>query len=71
MLEATLNRLKPEAKEKITEGWAGFTALRMSTEQIFNLCEKYLQYQQNLYHTFFDGGHHAEVQYQCTSSWWH
>ena len=36
---------------------AGFRTGRSTTEQIFNLrilCEKYLQYQQDLYHVFTD-----------------
>ena len=31
-----------------------FRAGRSTTEQIFNLGEKYLQYQQNLYHVFIE-----------------
>ena len=51
-----LNRLKPRAKI-IAEEQAVFKAGRSTTEQIFNLgilCEKYLQYQQDLYHVFTD-----------------
>ena len=43
--------------EDIAEEQAGFRAGRSTTEQIFNLrilCEKYLQYQQDLYHVFID-----------------
>ena len=56
MLMIILNRLKPQA-EIIAEERAGFRAGRSITEQIFNLrilCEKYLQYQQDLYHVFID-----------------
>ena len=55
MLKIILNRLHPQAEEIIAEEQAGFRAGRSTTEQIFNLkilCEKYLQYQQNLYHVF-------------------
>ena len=55
MLKIILNRLQPQADEIIAEEQAGFRAGRSTTEQIFNLrilCEKYLQYQQNLYHVF-------------------
>ena len=55
MLKVILNRLKPQAEEIIAEEQAGFRAEKSTTEQIFNLgilCEKYLQYQQNLYHVF-------------------
>ena len=57
MLKVILNRLKPQAEEIIAEEQAGFRAGRSTTEQIFNLRvlgEKYLQYQKNLYHVFFD-----------------
>ena len=57
MLKIILNRLKPQAEKIISEGQAGFTAGRSTTEQIFNLCilnEKYLQHQQDLYHVFID-----------------
>ena len=57
MLKVILNRLKPQAEEIIAEEQAGFRAGRSTTEQIFNLrnlCEKYLQHQQNLYHVFTD-----------------
>ena len=57
MLKVILNRLKPQAEELIAKEQAGFRAGRSITEQIFNLrilCEKYLQYQQNLYHVFID-----------------
>ena len=57
MLKVILNRLKPQAEEIIAEEQAGFRAGRSTTGQIFNLrilCEKYLQYQQNLYHVFID-----------------
>ena len=56
MLKIILNRLKPQA-EITAEEQAGFRAGRSITEQIFNLrilCEKYLQYQQDLYHVFID-----------------
>ena len=55
MLRILLNRLKPQAEETIKEEQTGFSAGKSTTEQIFNLiilCEKYLQYQQNLYHVF-------------------
>ena len=54
MLKIILNRLQPQAEEIIAEEQAGFRAGRSTTEQIFNLrilCEKYLQHQQNLYHS--------------------
>ena len=57
MLKVLLNRLKPQAEEIIAEEQAGFRTGRSTTEQIFNLriiCEKYLQYQQDLYHVFID-----------------
>ena len=57
MLKVNLNRLKPEAKEVIAEEQAGFRAEKTTTEQTLNLsflCEKYLQYQQNLFHVFID-----------------
>ena len=57
MLKIILNRLQPQAEEIIAEEQAGFSAGRSTTEQIVNLrilCEKYLQYQQNLYHVFID-----------------
>ena len=57
MLKVILNRFKPQAEEIIAEEQAGFRAGRSTTEQIFSLrilCEKYLQYQQNLYHFFID-----------------
>ena len=56
-LKVILNRLKPQAEEIIAGEQAGFRAGRSTTEQIFNLrnlCEKYLQHQQNLYHVFID-----------------
>ncbi|MEW8544383.1 MAG: reverse transcriptase domain-containing protein [Candidatus Thiodiazotropha sp.] len=37
MLKVTLNRLKPQAEEIITEEQAGFRARRSTTDQIFNL----------------------------------
>ena len=54
MLKIILNRLQPQAEEIIAEEQAGFRAGRSTTEQIFNLCEKYLQHQQSLYHVFID-----------------
>ena len=57
MLKIILNRLKPQAEKIVAEEQAGFRAGRSTTEQIFNLrilCEKYLQYQQDLYHIFID-----------------
>ena len=57
MLKVILNRLKPQAEEIIAGELAGFRAGRSTTEQIFNLrilCEKYLQYQQNLYYVLID-----------------
>ena len=57
MLKIILNRLKPQAEEIIAEEQAGFRAGRSTTEQSFNLRiigEKYLQYQQSLYHVFID-----------------
>ena len=57
MLKIILNRLKPQVEKIIAEEQAGFRAGRSTTDQIFNLrilCEKYLQRQQDLYHTFID-----------------
>ena len=57
MPKIILNRLKPQAEKIIAEELAGFRAGRSTTEQIFNLrilCEKYLQYQQDLHHVFID-----------------
>ena len=57
MLKTILNRLQPQAEEIIAEEQAGFRAGRSTTGQIFNLgilCEKYLQYQQDLYYVFID-----------------
>ena len=57
ILSILLNRLKPKAEEIIKEEQTGFRAGRSTSEQIFNLrilCEKYLQYQQSLYHVFVD-----------------
>ena len=56
-LKVILIRLKPQAEEIIAEEQAGFRAGRSTLEEILNLkivCEKYLQYQQNLYHVFTD-----------------
>ncbi len=66
MLKIMLNKLKPQA-EIIAEEQAGFRAGRSATEEIFNLFEKYLQHQQNVYHVFidfkkaFDGVWHAAL----------
>ena len=49
--------MKPQAEKIIAEEQTGFRGGRSTTEQIFNLCilcEKYLQYQQDLYHVFID-----------------
>ena len=57
MLKIILNRLKPQAEKIIAEEQAGYRAGRSTTEQIFNLqilCEKFFQYQQDLYHVFKD-----------------
>ena len=57
MLKIILNRLKMQAKKIIAKEQAGFRAEWRTTEQIFNLkilCDKYLQYQQDLYHVFID-----------------
>ena len=57
MLKIVLNGLKPQAEKIIAEEQAGFRAERSTTAQIFNLrilCEKHLQYQQDLYHVFID-----------------
>ena len=57
LLQVLLNRLKRQAESIIAEEQAGFRAGRSTTQQIFNfriLCEKYLQHQQDLYHTFID-----------------
>ena len=57
VLKIILNRLKPQAEKIIAEEQAGFRVGRSTTEQIFNLrnlCEKYMQHQQDLYHVFID-----------------
>ena len=57
MLKMILNGLKPQTKKIFAEEQAGFRAGRSITEQIFsirNLCEKFLQHQQDLYHVFID-----------------
>ena len=57
MLKIILNRLKAQPEKIIAGEQVGFRAGRSTTEQIFNLrilCEKYLQYQQDLYHVFID-----------------
>ena len=57
LLQVLLNRLKRQAESIIAEEQAGFRAGRSMTQQIFNfriLCKKYLQHQQDLYHTFID-----------------
>ena len=57
MLKIILNRLKPEAEKIITEEQTGFRPGQSTTEQIFNLrilCDRYLQYQQDLFHVFID-----------------
>ena len=57
MLKIILNRVKPQVERVIAEEQAGFNAGRSTTEQIFDLwilCEKYLQHQQDLYHVFLD-----------------
>ena len=54
MLKIILNRLQPQAEVIIAEEQADFRAGRSTKEQIFNLGEKYLQHQQNLYHIFID-----------------
>ena len=49
MPKLILNRLKPHAREIITEEKAGFRAGRSTTDQVFSLrilCEKHLQHQQ-------------------------
>ena len=57
MLKIILNGLKPQTEKIIAEEQADFRTGRSTTEQIFNLrivCEKYLQYQQDLYQVFID-----------------
>ena len=57
MLKIILNNLKPQAEKIIAEEQAGFRAGRSTAEQILNLrnlCEKYRQHQQDLYHVFTD-----------------
>ena len=57
MLKIIINRLHPQAEEIIAEEQTDFRAGRSTAEQISNLrnlCEKYLQHQQNLYHVFID-----------------
>ena len=57
MLKVNSNRLEPQAEEIIAEEQAGFRTGRSTTEQIFNLrnlCEKYPQHQQKMYHVFID-----------------
>ena len=57
MLKIIFNRLKLQAEKIIARENAGFRAGMSTTEQILNLrnlCEKYLQHQQDLYHVFID-----------------
>ena len=57
MLKIVLNSLEPQAEKIIAEEQAGFRAGRSTTEQILDLwvlCEKYLQHQQDIYHFFID-----------------
>ena len=57
LLKVILNKLQPQAETIIAEEQVGFKARRSTTEQIVNLrnlCQKYLQHQQNLYHVFID-----------------
>ena len=57
MLKILLNRLTPQAETITGKEQAGFRPGRSTTEQIFNLrilCERYLQYQQDLFHVFVD-----------------
>ena len=57
MLKIILNRMRPQAEKTTAEEQTGFRAERSTTEQIINLRilrEKYLQYQQELYHVFID-----------------
>ena len=77
MLKVILNRLKPQGKEIVAKGKAGFRAGMGSTEQIFNLrvlSEMYLQHQQNQYRVLIGFKIAidrvwlaADVQYQCKS----
>ena len=70
MLRILLNRLKPQVEEIIKEEQAGFRAGKSKTEQIFNLtilCEKYLQYQQSLYHVFVDFKEGVRQSMACNS----
>ena len=55
MLKIILKRPKPQPEKNFAEEQPGFRAGRSTTEQTVNLpiiCEKYLQYQQDLYHVF-------------------
>ena len=57
MLKVICNRLKSQSDKITAEEQAGFRAGKCTTEQILNLtdlCEKYLQHQQNLYHVFIN-----------------
>ena len=57
MLKIILNRLKPQAEKIFAEEQADFRAGRSITEQISNLqnlCETYLQHQQDLYYVFIN-----------------
>ena len=57
MLQVILNGLECQAEEIIAVEQPGSRAGKNATEQIFNLrilCEKYFQYQQNVYHVFID-----------------
>ena len=57
MLKFILNRLMPQAEKIIAEEQTGFRARRSTTAHILNLrilCEKYLQYQQDLYHVLIN-----------------
>ena len=57
MLKTILIRLKLQVGKIIAEEQADFRAGSSTTKQTFNLrilCEKYLLYQQDLYHVFRD-----------------
>ena len=57
MLNIILNRLKPQAENRIAEEQAGFRHGRSTIEHIFNLrimCEKHLEHRRNIFHVFID-----------------
>ena len=54
MLRVILNRLKGKAEQILAEEQAGLSAGRRTTDQIFNVIEKLLLHQKDLFHNFID-----------------